>query len=314
MPLGLNKPVTDVAQQPAPHSLGPLGIADPQEASPAAMLSIPPIARSRYFVAVGPQKTATTWLHRQLEHHPDVELPKKTKELFFWDRNYNLGPEWLLSHFSRKGRVWGEISPSYYDRLEAIERLAASGLNPLVIVTLRHPVERCWSHYLHERKKGRAPKDFALCCQANPAIVACSHYARLTSAWLQAFPESVLIVLMDDIRENPGEVLQSVCSFLNVKQLLPGAVLDEVVNQATLARNSRLARSLNRISHALRRMRLYSLVNFCRALLGPVVYRRADSAELVLPDEIRQQLLLEFAEDVTYVERLLRRKLPEWRR
>ncbi|MBS44913.1 MAG: hypothetical protein CMH83_17455 [Nocardioides sp.] len=39
----------------------------------------------RYFLGVGAQKCGTTWLHRQLERHPQVALPVAGKELHYFD-------------------------------------------------------------------------------------------------------------------------------------------------------------------------------------------------------------------------------------
>jgi hypothetical protein len=42
------------------------------------------VARVRYFVGVGAQKAGTSWLHRQLQHHPQVAVPA-WKELHYFD-------------------------------------------------------------------------------------------------------------------------------------------------------------------------------------------------------------------------------------
>lgn len=62
------------------------------------------------FVAVGPEKTGTTWIYSYLKE-PGVCFPLEVKEIFFFDKFYNKGLGWYMCHFkhcqaeSRKGEV-----------------------------------------------------------------------------------------------------------------------------------------------------------------------------------------------------------------
>jgi hypothetical protein len=107
------------------------------------------------FIAVGPPRTATTWLDLVLRGH--VGLPGETKETHFFTRNYGRGIDWYARHFRRcaSGKVVGEICPSYFESPQARERIRAAIPGCEIICTLRDPVDRLYSYYKLMRQKGK---------------------------------------------------------------------------------------------------------------------------------------------------------------
>src|SRR6266567_1488118 len=75
------------------------------------------------FLAVGPPRTRTTWLHHILTGH--VGLPRGKKETHFFSSRYSFGLEWYARHFERclPELPVGEVCPSYFGREEARERI-----------------------------------------------------------------------------------------------------------------------------------------------------------------------------------------------
>ena len=65
------------------------------------------------FIAVGPPRTATTWLHEVLQGH--VCLPADRKETDFFTRFYDRGLDWYADYFRHceGGIPVGELSPMY---------------------------------------------------------------------------------------------------------------------------------------------------------------------------------------------------------
>jgi Sulfotransferase domain len=127
------------------------------------------------FLLIGAQKAGTTSLFEYMRRHPDVHMPPE-KELSFFDRKYDRGPDWYMTTALRKapaGATCGEASVGYMagapvgelpdtDRwneaaaarykkpYEEIIPRRISQLLPGVklICILRDPVERAYSHYL----------------------------------------------------------------------------------------------------------------------------------------------------------------------
>jgi hypothetical protein len=140
------------------------------------------------FLVVGAKRGGTTSLWRYVCEHPGVltlfPKPEKIKGLYYFDENHGRGERWYRSHFPtaatrslatrRLGHpvVAGEASPYYLYHPLAPERAAATVPDALVIVLLRDPVERAFSHYKERRTNGTEPLSFEDAIAAEPARLA----------------------------------------------------------------------------------------------------------------------------------------------
>jgi hypothetical protein len=119
------------------------------------------------FVIVGVQRCGTTSLFRALSTHPAVFSPVlSSKGVHYFDTNYDKPFKWYVSHFptqltrglaSRRigaSVIAGEASPYYVFHPAAPARMAQALPAARLIVMLRDPVERAWSHYHHMRFEG----------------------------------------------------------------------------------------------------------------------------------------------------------------
>jgi hypothetical protein len=115
------------------------------------------------FVAVGPARTGTTWLHGVLYHR--ACLPEDHKETHFFDRFHYKGLDWYLDYFRQcvDGRLVGEIIPAYFALPVVRDWIACTLAQCSIICTLREPV-------------ARAP---------TPTIASCRPWARLAAASLK---------------------------------------------------------------------------------------------------------------------------------
>lgn len=134
------------------------------------------------FVIIGAQKAGTTSLFRYLEGHPDF-LPSYKKEVHFFDVNFSHGVGWYKAHFplasykrkleAQRGRavLTGEATPYYLFHPCVPERMAALVPGAKLIVLLRNPIERAYSHYQHQVRKGRETHDFQEALRLEPGIL-----------------------------------------------------------------------------------------------------------------------------------------------
>jgi hypothetical protein len=109
------------------------------------------------FVIIGAQKSGTTFLYQLLVQHPDVK-PAFRKEVHYFDLNFTKGENWYRSNFPlrmRNGRkyITGESSPYYLFHPHAPGRASAVVPDAKLIVLLRNPVDRAYSHYQHQVKR-----------------------------------------------------------------------------------------------------------------------------------------------------------------
>ncbi len=203
-----------------------------------------------FFIA-GPQRTGTTWLHANLREHPEVFLAEP-KELFFFSRLKT--PEhprfesaelaWYLSFFREplwrwalkqgfcllyhrrpyRPRIRGEATASYAALdPDVIDEVRALNPRLKVILMIRDPVERAWSHAMKDlvRNPGRSfsevsEQEFERFF-SDPYQVRCARYREQIENWQQRFgSERVFVGLFDDIARRPLEFMQEVCEFLGI--------------------------------------------------------------------------------------------------
>ena len=107
-------------------------------------------------VILGAQKSGTSSLHYYLVQHPGVVAPLR-KEVHYFDLNLARGEAWYRAHFGLDGEPGVSIdsSPYYLYHPVVPARLHALLPGARLIVLLRDPVRRAYSHYWHERDKGR---------------------------------------------------------------------------------------------------------------------------------------------------------------
>jgi len=117
------------------------------------------------FLIIGSQKAGTTSLFNYLLKHPCVLGPTQ-KEVHYFSDNFLKGRSWYQNHFPpltavyrravKTGRrpVTGEASPYYIFHPCAPERVHSTLPKAKIIVMLRNPVDRAYSHYKYHVKLG----------------------------------------------------------------------------------------------------------------------------------------------------------------
>jgi sulfotransferase family protein len=203
------------------------------------------------FVIVGAQKAGTTALYSYLLQHPRV-APASRKEVHFVDLNWDKGERWYRSHFPTshelahlshgESAITGEASPYYLFHPCAAERLAVTVPQARIIVLLRDPVKRAYSHYRHNVRKGEEQLPFAdalarelrLMPGATAQLIGNAHarslehqlysylargrYAEQLEPYLSAFPsEQILILSSEDLFNEPQRIYAQVLHFLGLE-------------------------------------------------------------------------------------------------
>lgn len=209
------------------------------------------------FVIIGAKRGGTTSLYNYLLEHPSVSplFPGRQhiKGVRYFDWEYARGPRWYRSHFPLKAtgrhlaRPWvrfplaGEASPYYLFHPLAAQRLAREVPGAAVIVSLRDPVERAYSHYKERVRHGAEPLSFEEALDAEPArlsgeaerivgepgyrstahedhsYVAQGRYLDMLPRWFDLFPrEQFHVVASEEFYADPDRVVNGVWSFLGL--------------------------------------------------------------------------------------------------
>jgi lipopolysaccharide transport system ATP-binding protein len=123
------------------------------------------------YLIIGTQKGGTTSLHGYLAQHPQV-VASTIKEVHYFDKNHHRGADWYRTHFplSRVAgkKLCGESSPFYMFCPNSPARAASLLPDAKIIVLLRNPVDRAYSHYQLTRRRKRESLSFEAAVAAEP--------------------------------------------------------------------------------------------------------------------------------------------------
>jgi len=108
------------------------------------------------FVIIGAQKGGTTSLFNYLLSNKRIKRPLK-KEVHYFSEHYKKGNDWYKMHFPiiRDQSITFEASTSYIFDPHAAKRMHTLLPDVKIIVLLRDPIDRAFSHYYHEVKNSR---------------------------------------------------------------------------------------------------------------------------------------------------------------
>lgn len=146
------------------------------------------------FLLIGTKRGGTTSFYYDLLKLPQVlpmfpsakYLPKanETKGIHFFDSYYYRGLNWYRSYLPSKWAraraerdlglpvVVGEASPYYLFHPLAAARAYAAVPNAKILVLLRNPVDRTYSHWKERRRGGAEPLEFAAALEAEAGRIA----------------------------------------------------------------------------------------------------------------------------------------------
>jgi hypothetical protein len=210
------------------------------------------------FIIIGGQRCGTTTLYNYLARHPHI-APASGKELHFFDLSYERGQTWYQTHFPTKlyqqfrqikgtrPLITGESSPYYLFHPHVPQRVAAMCPSAKLIVLLRNPVDRAYSHYYHEirwgfevassfeeainmetdRMDGELDK---LLADENYYSFSHHHHTYLTRGiyidqlqnWLNYFPrEQIFILSSEQFYEQTPAMFRNIVQFLDLPAWKP---------------------------------------------------------------------------------------------
>jgi hypothetical protein len=195
------------------------------------------------FVVAGTQKGGTTALASYLGDHPEICMPgtkthPKLKELHHFDddRRFTTAEvDHSVYHSSFEPRathkVMGEATPIYMYWESAPRRMLQYNPAMKVIILLRNPVSRAYSHWTMEMTKGRETLSFEEALRQEPerlrtadslwrrrqSYVDRGYYSlQLARIW-QLFPrEQTLLLRSEALRSDPVATLGRITDFLGI--------------------------------------------------------------------------------------------------
>jgi hypothetical protein len=279
------------------------------------------------FCCIGTYKAATTWLFDALDARDDVFIPD-VKEIHFFnvrgghDAFRDKGIAWYSALFASApdGAVLGDVTPGYLASPVAAERIAATLPDARLIVFLRNPAERAWSHYWYREGMVQKQPAFEDIAAAQPfpqeGIIDQGFYARHLRRWYQHVPpERMMVVLFEDVQKSPLDVYTNVCNFIGLDPSVVPAVIFDRSNAARRFRSPRLYNMKQRIARFIYLSGADPLRRAIKRTGIPGLLNRMNRAPVDNPQMsigMRRRLVEIYRTDIEELSRIIGRDLSAW--
>jgi hypothetical protein len=206
------------------------------------------------FLIIGAQRSGTTSLYHYLVAHPAIAPAVPSKGVHYFDTEFHHTLRWYKAHFATvltatytRARwnarlVRGEASPYYVFHPDVPRRVAAALPNVKLVILVRDPIERAYSHHAQEVARGfeQLPFEEALEMEAerlrgeherilaDPGYTSFAHqhhsylarglYIEQIARWQRFFGrEQFYIAAYERFASQPAAVLDEVYDFLGVE-------------------------------------------------------------------------------------------------
>jgi hypothetical protein len=308
-----------------------------------------------FFIA-GAAKSGTTSLYHYLDKHPEVYMsPIKEPNHFCTDinpgdfsaefrlhekqKNLNLekylnGPmtEKHWGYFVQQKQDYeklfknrttekaaGEVSNSYLYSAVAAENIRREIPHAKIVIMLRNPADRAYSHYLANLRDGKTFLPFReeLEKDSNKTskgwgqsylYLEMGFYSKQVKRYIDQFSEAQLrIYLYDDFVNDASGIMQDLFAFLGVSQQDPSK-FDDRYNEAREPKSSRLIYFLSKTG--LKKSIFHLLPEAMRKNVKSMFFTKTQPKPMEESD--RKYLLDIYREDINTLQQLIRRDLSSW--
>ena len=280
------------------------------------------------FFIVGAPKAGTTSLYHYLDKHPEINMSSEKEPNYFSNdeleeqgmyygkpriNKIEMYHSLFVKHRQFKLRGEGSVSYLFYKNVPA--KIKEYNPKAKIIIMLRNPVDRAFSHYLMDRRLGlvydsfedvinkkSAHKDAKLFYQQ---YIQVGEYANQVKRYLDNFDrKDILFINYDELKKDVTAVIQNTYSFLGL-DMSCRANLEKKHNTYTMPKNNiiRFIYSFVSLRKILSSLFPKSLIRVIRLVLF-----RADNKPTLLK-ETREELKLFFKQDINKLSTILDKDL-----
>ena len=282
------------------------------------------------FFIVGAPKAGTTSLYHYLNEHPQVEMSSQKEPDYFSDKaihkqgmyygknRVNTLDKYESLFVQKESVVYGEGSVSYLFYDNVAEDIKKYNPNAKIIIMLRNPIERAFSHYLMDYRLGLVSDSFENIITKKSEhknahlfyqqYIEVSKYANQIQRYLDFFEkENILFIDYEDFKNNVAKTVDQVYDFLNISTEF-AADINAKYNTFTMPKNKgiRFIYSFVFLRKILTFFLPLCLVKNFRAFLF-----KADKKPELLK-ESRSQLSKIFKNDIKKLDEVLGKNYSKW--
>ncbi len=222
------------------------------------------------FFIVGSAKAGTTSLYQYLRRHPEVFMSPVKEPHYFSQVAPDPGLRFIYAHKSvrdeasyqklfrgaKQASAIGEASTSYLWDEKTPARIKAAVPAAKIIIMLREPAARAYSHYLNDVREGIEKRPFLQALEEDHArarkgwgishlYVELGLYTEQVRRYLTSFPEkNVRVLFFEEFGADTKAILRQVWDFLNLEAPRQGHDEYQVTHNAYAAPRSIVAQAI----------------------------------------------------------------------
>ena len=206
------------------------------------------------FLVIGAKRCGTTSLYQHLSEHPCISRSPRDN-IGFFNENYHLGINWYKSLFptvfykkkmesKNKQCLFFDVTSTYMEEELTAKNVYEVNPNQKIIVILRNPVDRAYSHYhvnVKEKSEKRSfedavfeemnrikseriiqnkNKNLRVFTPNNIHYLKKGFYALQLKSWFKIFPrEQILVLSTEEFQEDQNIIYKKIFDFLNIPNM-----------------------------------------------------------------------------------------------
>lgn len=313
------------------------------------------------FFIIGVPKAGTTSLHDYLNRHPEIFMsPIKEPHYYdtdirleyydmqeqdFFKRQYEMYKLHGKAHLSfirndkeyfslfnpsTNEKIAGESTPYYFISKVAVDNILADNHNAKIIIMLRNPMERAYSHYKMDLQISKVKETFIEKVRSDYEIyknfnqqnpygkkseienyIALGMYSdKLKELYTRVKKDNIKVIIFEEFIEDISINLKEIYSFLNVNEYDNLKLESSVSNQSLKHKNY----IIKLLMHYYKNTKFNQLSSFIpkniKSLLQKLLFKKSD---LKLSNNEIQYLYEIYHNDIQETETLLGRDLSSWK-
>ena len=268
------------------------------------------------FIGIGAQKAGSTWLHQLLSSHPDIYMPHSRKEVHYFDWHYHKGLEWYQDFFAdaASAKALGEISPDYLHEPQVPQRMVELLPRAKLIVILRNPVDRAYSHYTMIAGDENLKESFEETLKKRPELFDRGKYAHHLQKYFQLYTsENILALIFEESTKNVDHTKEIIAHFLNIDvRRFPEDAGTKRVYETANPKYRQLFAMAKWLSFRLHKYDISWLVSAAKKVGVSKFFGKGETRDPMLL-ETREKLYALYKDDIVQLETLIQKDLSIWK-
>ena len=280
---------------------------------------------------VGAPKAGTTSLYHYLNEHPEVQMSNIKEPDYFSNQEIidqklyykskcidNLDDYNELFN-NKECKIYGDASVSYLFYPKVPQRIFKYNPKSKIIIMLRDPIERAYSHYLMDYRLGLV--DATLDDIINnknlsnknklyyQQFISLGLYYHQVKRYIDVFgKQNIFIIFQSEFKQERDRIMSELYKFLDIKQFISN--YNKQYNAFVMPKNLIIRRinSFTAFKKFIKKMLPNLAINYIKSILF------TNKHKPILDKKLRQKMLNFFIEDVILLENLLSRNLEEWKK